>query len=105
MRRRLLAQQLLSNVPPHVQKGKYTLIEIDHGSDDDTEEVEKALAKIEGPVRVTKHLPCSLPEATQSLMSLIFSQDMFKQTLVSFNIDVKKMPLGKLRYDLPRFIA
>ena len=33
---------------------------------------------------------------TQDLISLIFDQDMFDSALKKYDIDVKKMPLGKL---------
>uniref|UniRef100_A0A669DU38 Poly [ADP-ribose] polymerase n=1 Tax=Oreochromis niloticus TaxID=8128 RepID=A0A669DU38_ORENI len=41
-------------------------------------------------------LPCTLDEATQSLIKLIFSNDMFKEAMECMNLDIKKMPLGKL---------
>ncbi|KAM9655147.1 protein mono-ADP-ribosyltransferase PARP3 isoform 2-T2 [Morphnus guianensis] len=41
-------------------------------------------------------LPCTLDKATQDLVSLIFSSDMFRDAMQTMNIDVKKMPLGKL---------
>uniref|UniRef100_A0A7M4FND4 Poly [ADP-ribose] polymerase n=1 Tax=Crocodylus porosus TaxID=8502 RepID=A0A7M4FND4_CROPO len=43
-----------------------------------------------------KILPCTLNKATQELVSLIFSNDMFKEAMQTMNLDVKKMPLGKL---------
>ncbi|MEE6518231.1 hypothetical protein FKM82_029095 [Ascaphus truei] len=39
---------------------------------------------------------CSLDKPTQDLMSLIFSNDMFKEAMQTMNLDIKKMPLGKL---------
>uniref|UniRef100_A0A8C3VNE4 Poly [ADP-ribose] polymerase n=1 Tax=Catharus ustulatus TaxID=91951 RepID=A0A8C3VNE4_CATUS len=73
------------------QPGKYTLIEVQPGSG---QEVEVALrVKAGRPGRV---LPCTLDQATQDLVSLIFSSDMFKDAMQTMNIDVKKMPLGKL---------
>ncbi|XP_076202335.1 protein mono-ADP-ribosyltransferase PARP3 isoform X2 [Aptenodytes patagonicus] len=47
-------------------------------------------------VRKQRVLPCTLDKATQDLMSLIFSSDMFRDAMQTMNIDVKKMPLGKL---------
>ncbi|XP_064523817.1 protein mono-ADP-ribosyltransferase PARP3 isoform X3 [Pseudopipra pipra] len=41
-------------------------------------------------------LPCTLDKDTQELVSLIFSSDMFRDAMQTMNIDVKKMPLGKL---------
>ena len=43
-----------------------------------------------------KVLPCKLDAETQKLIKLIFDTDMFKSALQKFDIDVKKMPLGKL---------
>ena len=40
--------------------------------------------------------PCSLDAATQKLITNIFSKDMFKNAMALMNLDVKKMPLGKL---------
>lgn len=37
-----------------------------------------------------------LDSATQSLIKLIFDNDMFRDAMKNFEIDVKKMPLGKL---------
>ncbi|XP_011890456.1 PREDICTED: poly [ADP-ribose] polymerase 3 isoform X4 [Cercocebus atys] len=51
-----------------------------------------------GPVRtVAKRVqPCSLDPATQKLVTNIFSKEMFKNTMALMDLDVKKMPLGKL---------
>ncbi|XP_019272596.2 protein mono-ADP-ribosyltransferase PARP3 isoform X2 [Panthera pardus] len=51
-----------------------------------------------GPVRtmVQQVRPCSLDAATQKLITNIFSKDMFKNAMTLMNLDVKKMPLGKL---------
>ncbi|XP_060076996.1 protein mono-ADP-ribosyltransferase PARP3-like [Ylistrum balloti] len=72
--------------------GKYTLIEMAGDDDDDEDEVDAPLVPVvSGPTA-----PCTLDTATQMLMKLIFDQDMFKEAMVKFDIDVKKMPLGKL---------
>ncbi|XP_066284535.1 protein mono-ADP-ribosyltransferase PARP3-like isoform X1 [Branchiostoma lanceolatum] len=78
--------------------GKYTLLEMDT---DDTEEDEQDTAEkiarldeLDGVVR--KVLPSSLNSPTQSLMKLIFDNDMFKEQMAKMEIDVRKMPLGKL---------
>ena len=39
---------------------------------------------------------CTLDKTTQALLRLIFDKDMFKDAMKKFDIDVKKMPLGKL---------
>ncbi|MCL4136266.1 UNVERIFIED_CONTAM: hypothetical protein GTU68_062313, partial [Idotea baltica] len=41
-------------------------------------------------------LKCSLDSRTQLLMKLIFNDDMFMDQMSALNLDVKKMPLGKL---------
>ncbi|KAM4864494.1 protein mono-ADP-ribosyltransferase PARP3 isoform X2 [Urocitellus parryii] len=72
--------------------GKYTLIEVQ--GEDETPE-----AKVDGgPLRiVTKQVkPCSLDPATQKLITNIFSKEMFKNAMTLMNLDMKKMPLGKL---------
>ncbi|XP_054575498.1 protein mono-ADP-ribosyltransferase PARP3-like [Eptesicus fuscus] len=72
------------------QPAKYTLIDV-RGKDDIEEIVEKVqtlpaqVRTMAQPVR-----PCSLDAATRRLITNIFSKDMF------MNLDVKKMPLGKL---------
>lgn len=74
--------------------GKYTLIEV-HGED----EGQEAVVKVDGgPVKTVgqRVRPCSLDTATQKLIDNIFSKDMFNNAMASMNLDVKKMPLGKL---------
>ncbi|XP_006169402.1 protein mono-ADP-ribosyltransferase PARP3 [Tupaia chinensis] len=74
--------------------GKYTLIEVQ--GEDETQEV---VMKVDGgPLKaVAKRVrPCSLDAATQNLITNIFSKEMFKNAMTLMNLDVKKMPLGKL---------
>ncbi|XP_045712648.1 protein mono-ADP-ribosyltransferase PARP3-like [Phyllostomus hastatus] len=74
--------------------GKYTLIEV-QGED----EAQEAVVKVDGgPVRTVAQRvrPCSLDAATQKLITNIFSKDMFTDAMTLMNLDVKKMPLGKL---------
>lgn len=68
--------------------GKYTMIEMAGEAED---EPDAPVAKPSGPTS-----PCTLDAPTQSLIKLIFDNDMFKDAMKSFDIDVKKMPLGKL---------
>ncbi|KAG7256552.1 hypothetical protein CRUP_007118 [Coryphaenoides rupestris] len=68
------------------QKGKYTLIEVDGDA-----EAEVKTVKI-----VRNVLPVTLDSPTQKLIELIFSQNMFKEAMECMNLDIKKMPLGKL---------
>ncbi|XP_033757810.1 protein mono-ADP-ribosyltransferase PARP3-like [Pecten maximus] len=72
--------------------GKYTLIEMAGEEEDEVDAAATALA----PVVKGLTAPCTLDNATQILMKLIFDHDMFKEAMEKFDIDVKKMPLGKL---------
>jgi len=75
--------------------GKYTLIEMD-GEADDQEEIEQTLKKVLKNKAGRSIQPSQLPQPTQELMKLIFNHDMFQEAMQSFNIDTKKMPLGKI---------
>ncbi|KAM9361706.1 protein mono-ADP-ribosyltransferase PARP3 [Symphorus nematophorus] len=80
-----------SNFVSHA--GKYTLIEVD-GEQDAEVKADSVDGKV---VKVTKNfLPCTLNDATKKLIELIFSNDMFKEAMECMNLDIKKMPLGKL---------
>ncbi|XP_029007292.1 protein mono-ADP-ribosyltransferase PARP3 [Betta splendens] len=72
---------------------KYTLIEVDGDED-----AEVKVDAVDGQtVRDSRHvLPCTLDDATQKLVQLVFSNDMFKEAMECMNLDIKKMPLGKL---------
>lgn len=74
--------------------GKYTLIEV-QGEAETQEAVMKVDGGRAGPV-VRQVRPCSLDPATQKLITNIFSKEMFKNAMTLMNLDVKKMPLGKL---------
>ena len=74
--------------------GKYTLIETAHDDDKEEEKTAASPAKSAGAARRIR--PCTLDTDTQQLISMIFDTDMFKQAMVEMDIDVKKMPLGKL---------
>lgn len=56
-------------------------------------DVQAAAAPVRSDQKVAK---CTLDTTTQALLKLIFDQDMFKDAMKKFDIDVKKMPLGKL---------
>ncbi|XP_075688567.1 protein mono-ADP-ribosyltransferase PARP3 isoform X2 [Rhinoderma darwinii] len=82
------------NFTPH--PGKYTMIEVEH-DDDDEEGTGEAMVKVDTVDGVCKKVrPCSLDKPTQDLVSLIFNSDMFKDAMQTMNLDIKKMPLGKL---------
>ncbi|NXO82787.1 PARP3 polymerase, partial [Sitta europaea] len=76
--------------------GKYTLIEVQPGAEQEMEAVLRVDAVDGDKVCKQRVLPCTLDRATQDLVSLIFSSDMFRDAMQTMNIDVKKMPLGKL---------
>ncbi|XP_023562124.1 poly [ADP-ribose] polymerase 3 isoform X2 [Octodon degus] len=75
---------------PH--PGKYTPIEVQGEA-----EIQEAMVG-GGPAGtvVKRVLPCSLDPATQKLITNIFSKEMFKNAMTLMNLDVKKMPLGRL---------
>ncbi|XP_062613650.1 protein mono-ADP-ribosyltransferase PARP3-like [Saccostrea cucullata] len=72
-------------------KGKYTMIEMSLEDEDEADAPAEVKTKPKGPA-----MKCTLDAPTQSLLRLIFDHDMFKDAMKSFDIDVKKMPLGKL---------
>lgn len=83
--------------------GKYTLIEVDHSANaDDAAEIEEKLKGIDASAAKLqkkadkKIAPSKLAPEVQKFMDLIFDHDMFKGAMASFDIDVKKMPLGQL---------
>ena len=55
--------------------------------------VQAATVAVQSDQKVAK---CTLDKTTQALLRLIFDKDMFKDAMKKFDIDVKKMPLGKL---------
>ncbi|XP_065065957.1 protein mono-ADP-ribosyltransferase PARP3-like [Rhopilema esculentum] len=78
-------------------KGKYTLIEMDASDETDNAVMEGKLSALDAPDGAEKKFkPCKLDKATQDLLSLLFDSDMFKEAMTEMNLDVKKMPLGKL---------
>src|SRR5687768_14793157 len=83
--------------------GRYTLIEIDRSVDaDKAEEIEEKLKGIDAEAAkvqkktAKKFADCKLDKPVEQFMNLIFDEDMFKGAMASFDIDVKKMPLGQL---------
>ncbi|KAJ1109515.1 hypothetical protein NDU88_006875 [Pleurodeles waltl] len=79
--------------------GKYTMIEVQRGEEEqEAAEVSVKVDTVDGQLQKVKKKvrPCTLDKPTQDLVSLIFSNDMFKEAMQTMNIDVKKMPLGKL---------
>uniref|UniRef100_A0A3Q1IU60 Poly [ADP-ribose] polymerase n=1 Tax=Anabas testudineus TaxID=64144 RepID=A0A3Q1IU60_ANATE len=61
-------------------------------------DVDEGVDSVDGNIgKVNKNvLPCTLDKATKNLIELVFSNDMFKEAMECMNLDIKKMPLGKL---------
>jgi poly [ADP-ribose] polymerase len=84
------------------KKGKYTLIEIERSAEAaaKADKVEATLRAIDGADGKAKGkssvAPSTLHASLQRFMTLIFDHNMFKGAMASFDIDVKKMPLGQL---------
>ena len=83
--------------------GRYTLIEVDRSADaKKAAEIEEKLKGIDAEaaklaVASTKKVkPSALHPRIEHFMGLIFDHEMFKGAMASFDIDVKKMPLGQL---------
>eukprot|EP01132_Coremiostelium_polycephalum_P000953 gene953-1208_t len=77
--------------------GKYFMTQLDDGWEDgaDSEEVERVLKR---PKSVdSSSLTCTLPNRTQELIKLMFDPEMMKKQLMSMNIDVERMPLGRIK--------
>lgn len=83
--------------------GKYTLIEIERSAEasakaaeleEKLKAIDKEAAKLQPKVRGVA--PSKLHPSIEKFMGLIFDHDMFKGAMASFDIDVKKMPLGQL---------
>jgi poly [ADP-ribose] polymerase 2/3/4 len=81
------------------KKNKYTYIERNYEEDDEDDSrrssqppsPEKLVGKAAAP-----KVESRLPGAVQSLLRLIFDQELFDSTMASMNYDARKMPLGKL---------
>eukprot|EP00800_Vazella_pourtalesii_P007918 TRINITY_DN2107_c0_g1_i1.p1 TRINITY_DN2107_c0_g1~~TRINITY_DN2107_c0_g1_i1.p1 ORF type:complete len:597 (+),score=136.95 TRINITY_DN2107_c0_g1_i1:61-1851(+) len=71
--------------------GKYTLLEM---ADSGDEEVAMDISSTDSKPKKIKN--CTLDKTTQGLIKLIFDNDMFNNAMKNFDIDVKKMPLGKI---------
>lgn len=83
--------------------GKYTLIEIERSAaaaakaeeiEEKLKEIDKEAAKVQ--TKVKGIAPSKLHPSIEKFMNLIFDHDVFRGAMASFDIDVKKMPLGQL---------
>lgn len=83
--------------------GRYSLIEVDRSAsaekagelEEKLKDIDKQAAKLSSAT-AKKFKASTLHPRVQNFMNLIFDQDMFKGAMASFDIDVKKMPLGQL---------
>lgn len=82
------------------RQGKYQLMDIDYGSDDDgkdgDEEDDAQAAKKPKTEAAAAPPKSKLPKETQDLISMISSQTAMSNTLRELEIDTKRMPLGKI---------
>ena len=83
--------------------GKYTLIEIERSAEaakkaaeveEKLKAIDKEAAKLQPKPRGVA--PSTLHPSLERFMTLIFNHDVFRGAMASFDIDVKKMPLGQL---------
>lgn len=86
---------------PH--PGKYTLLEMDDDGDDEEEEDSVDGGSKQNNAPLSKQLvdgkayaKCTLDDVTMRLIQLIFDDNTFKDSMQAMDLDVKKMPLGKL---------
>ncbi|EGG18391.1 poly(ADP-ribosyl)transferase [Cavenderia fasciculata] len=81
--------------------GKYYMVSLDDGWDDDNDELESAIKKNKSSDNSQKMLaslstPSNLAPRTIELIKLMFDQEMMKKQLASMKVDIDKMPLGKI---------
>eukprot|EP01133_Synstelium_polycarpum_P000362 gene362-420_t len=80
--------------------GKYYMVSLDDGWEDDetTETVLNTFKKTKSEELSTSIVAhASIPQRTSELVKLMFDPEMMKKQLEAMNIDVKKMPLGKIK--------
>lgn len=65
--------------------GKYTMVDVDYTDDEKIKQMEAKSA-----------IPSKLPPQVQDIIKLIFDVDAMKQTMMEFELDLEKMPLGRL---------
>jgi len=83
--------------------GKYFMVEMDDGHDEDEDNEEEKQRKQKRQKKEEEE-PMDLgaskeemPKRLQDFVKTIFDQKMMQQTLVSMKVDIKKMPLGKIK--------
>eukprot|EP00698_Gefionella_okellyi_P015443 TRINITY_DN4356_c0_g4_i1.p1 TRINITY_DN4356_c0_g4~~TRINITY_DN4356_c0_g4_i1.p1 ORF type:complete len:688 (+),score=193.99 TRINITY_DN4356_c0_g4_i1:102-2165(+) len=78
------------------QSGLYELVEMDYGAGGDDDEADNAPAAAERRERRPESNESRLPKRVQDLIKLIADIRMMENTMKEFEIDMKKMPLGKI---------
>jgi poly [ADP-ribose] polymerase len=79
------------------KKGKYWLCEMDYDDVDGLKDNDNGKsAKDDGKDGEDKPVVCTLDKRTQDFLSLVSDVKTMKSTMVSLDIDTKKLPLGKL---------
>eukprot|EP00048_Salpingoeca_helianthica_P015051 m.224790 g.224790 ORF g.224790 m.224790 type:complete len:654 (+) comp16545_c0_seq1:57-2018(+) len=73
------------------RQGKYDMVDMA-----DAEEEEKPKKKVQADGKAVKQKPLQLDDTTAKLVKLLFDHDMFKEAMSNLQIDVEKMPLGKI---------
>jgi len=75
---------------------KYLYVELEN--DEDVAQAQAAAqgAIVKATVPKAVYTPSKLDAATQSLVSLLFDEDMFRSAMVHMNLDARKLPLGAL---------
>lgn len=76
------------------KSGKYAFLERNYEDSDDEEEKPQKAKK--EAIEERKPVESALPQPVQSLMSFIFNQQNFLNTMAQMSYDAKKLPLGKL---------
>lgn len=64
---------------------RYALVDVDYTDDEKVKQIQEKSA-----------IPSKLPPQVQDIIKLIFDVDAMKQTMLEFELDLEKMPLGKL---------
>ncbi|KAG5673403.1 hypothetical protein PVAND_003458 [Polypedilum vanderplanki] len=72
--------------PFQKKPNSYTLVEVDYENEDEKNKKKEELEKI----------PSKLPTSVQDLVKMIFDIDTMKKTMLEFELDLEKMPLGRL---------
>ena len=78
------------------KSGKYFMSQIDYDDDDDNKDTKNSSSDDVKDDEPPKEQKCDLDQRLQALLSLISNINIMKSTMKEFNIDLRKMPLGKI---------